>query len=77
MPAHKAVGAGGAAGEVVGGVGLWEFGFGWGRQVGVVLVLFADHQISLSGKGPASDDGAVGLVPRGWRRVGRLAALAQ
>jgi hypothetical protein len=77
---HEEVGAGGTVCEVVRGVALREFGFGWGRRVGVVLVLIADHQISCSTEDPASDDGAVGpmgLTPRGGRLVGRLTVPAQ
>jgi hypothetical protein len=75
--AYKAVRAGAAVGEVVGGVGFGEFGFGWGWQVRVVLA--ADELITANSEGAARNHwavGAVGLVPRGWRRVGWLAASA-
>jgi hypothetical protein len=45
-PAHEAIGACGALWQVVGGVALGEFGFGWGRQVGVVCVFTADELIA-------------------------------
>jgi hypothetical protein len=77
--AHEAVGAGGALREAVGGVALGELRFGWGRQVGV-LVLIADHQIAFRGERSARDHrtvGAVGLVPRGGGWVGGLGTTAQ